>query len=210
VPNHDSIAKFTEAELINRVMESVRMRSHVLGFHDFPARPIWRLQVTLTGLGDAKGDVDILAWNPDHPERALAIEAKVFKGSLAGDDGDAINKLHEFQKAVVQANRLADLGFALVYIMVFVLIDSREQNAEAIEAGRYVYDGLNARLRGEVDGAFCTGKLNRRVGVIRIDYVQSMDDEPLHGVGSTDIHLRDPHGAGVQPEAVTEWVRAQR
>ena len=41
-----------------------------------------------------------------------------------------------------------------------------------------------------------------------IEYLQSVDDTPVYGVGSTHVHLRKPHGEVAQPAAVTEWVRA--
>jgi hypothetical protein len=44
--------------------------------------------------------------------------------------------VREYDKAVSQANRLAEMGFAQVYLFVIVVVDSRENNQ-----GRYTYEG---------------------------------------------------------------------
>jgi hypothetical protein len=190
-------------------MGSPRIRGHVLDCHGFPERPIWRLAVPMDGLPGRRGDVDLLVWNPARVEEALAFEIKRFKSVLEGDGADEINKLHEFAKGVEQANRLADVGFSLVYLLVFVLVDSRPQNAAAIEAGHYVYDGMNTELHSKLYSALSTQNLDPRVGVMVIDYVQSMDDVPLFGVGASGVHLLRMGAPVEQPGVVTEWVRQQ-
>ncbi len=206
---HPSIAKIPESVLVERVMGSPRMRGHVLDCHGFPERPVWRLAVPMDGLPDRRGDVDILVWNPEKPEEALAFEVKRFKAVLGGDEADQLSKLHEFAKGVQQANRLADIGFSLVYLLDIVLVDSRPQNAAAIKAGNYVYDGMNAALHSKLYSSLGTQYLNPRVGAIVIDYVQSMDDVPLLGVGTSGVHLMKSGMSVAQPDAVTEWVRTR-
>jgi hypothetical protein len=205
---YESVAEFGESELLKRVFANPQTRAHVLQCHDFPREPKWRLEVPLVGIGDGRGDVDILAWNESQPDRALACEVKRFKAVVAGHGGDAVNKLHEFDKAVSQANRLAELGFALVYIVIFVAVDSRQQNAAATAEGRYVYDGLNRELSASVEAAINATCLNRRVGIMTIEYVQSMEDTPLYGIGTSGIVLRKPHVEVTQPETVNRWIQA--
>jgi hypothetical protein len=209
VGKHSSIADIPESLLVERVMGSPRMRGHVLDCHGFPERPIWRLAIPMDGLPGRRGDVDILVWNPEKPEEALAFEVKRFKAILEGDEADEISKLHEFAKGVKQANRLANIGFSLVYLLVFVLVDSRPQNAAAIEAGKHVYDGMNAELHSKLYSSLTTQHLNPRAGVMAIDYVQSMDDVPLLGVGTSGVHLMKGGKSVAQPDAVTEWVRTR-
>lgn len=210
MPNqHPSIAEIPESVLVERVMGSPRMQGHVLNCHGFPERPIWRLAISMGGLPERRGDVDILVWNPEKPEEALAFEVKRFKAVLEGDEADEIGKLHEFTKGVQQANRLADIGFSLVYLLVFVLVDSRPQNAAAIEAGKCVYDGMSSELHSKLYSSLGTQCLNPRVGVMVIDYVQSMDGVPLLGVGTSGVHLMKSGARVVQPGAVTEWVRTR-
>jgi hypothetical protein len=192
-----------------QVLGSRRTRGHVLDCRGFPEQPIWRTAVPMHGLPGRRGDVDILVWNPEKPEEALAFEVKRVKATLEGDDADQISKLGEFTKGVLQANRLADIGFSLVYLLVFVLVDSRPQNAAVIEAGQYVYDGMNAELHSKLYSSLSTQCLNPRAGLMVIDYTQSMDDVPIFGVGSSSVHLAQIGTSVAQPADVTDWVRAR-
>lgn len=209
VGEHPSVAAIPESELVRRVFADPHTRGHVLDIHGFPESPIWRLEVPMDGLQGRRGDVDVLAWNEARPENALAMEVKRFKAELTGSQDDKINKMQEYEKGTRQANRLADIGFSLVWLVVFVLVDSRRQNAEAIAAGKTVYEGLSPQLYGMVNSSLSTAALDARVGVMHIEYVQSMDDTPLFGVGTAGVHLVRMGSASMQPPAVTEWVRTR-
>ena len=117
--------------------------------------------------------------------------------------------MQEYEKGVRQVNRLADIGFALVWLLVFVLVDSRKQNAEAIAAGKTIYEGLSPELYGLVNSSLSTSGLDPRVGVMHVEYVQSMDDIPLFGVGTSGVHLVRMGRIAVQSAALSEWVRAR-
>jgi hypothetical protein len=69
-------------------------------------------------------DVDLLLVEPNAPEAAVAIEIKRIRVHARTFAGGIPNKLQEYEKAVQQANRLARVGFAQVYLYVFVVVDS--------------------------------------------------------------------------------------
>ena len=198
-----------ESELIKRVLADWRTREHVLNVHGFPKNPTWRVEVSMSGLPRRRGDVDILAWNEREPQNALAMEVKRFKADVSGSENDRINKLHEYEKGVRQANRLADIGFSLVYLLVFVVVDSRRQNAEAIAVGKTVYEGMTPELDRMVRSMLSTTGLNPRVGLMLVEYVQSMDDTPLFGVGTSGVSLLRSGSPADQDAALTEWVRTR-
>ena len=111
------------------------------------------------------------------------IEVKRIKVSGAAFKTGRPNKLHEYDKAVKQANRLAQVGFAQVYLYVIVVVDSRENNE-----GRYTYNGLTAELRAKIEAIFSLEQLESRIGLVRHEFVQSMDHPPLE-LGTYSGHL---------------------
>ena len=65
-----------------------------------------------TAPGHFRGDIDVLLCAPDHPGEAVAFELKIIKSGMpALRAGGRPNKLKQFDKAIQQANRLAQLGF---------------------------------------------------------------------------------------------------
>lgn len=200
-----SIADLSEKEIIRQVFEAGR--SYFSGFAGFPSPAHYCLERRLRH--EASGtntDVDILIATPGLPERAVAIECKRFKL-----DADALRvendeqepfpkKLNEFAKGVTQANALVErAGFWQTYLWVFVMIDTREQNG-----GRYTYDGLKPKAQAKVSAAISRAGLDKRVGIVRFDFIQSMDS-PFLGLSSTHISLYD-HVAVQRPEPQPEWL----
>jgi hypothetical protein len=121
-----SLVDITEVALVRRLLEDRHRRSHLLAIHGMPRRPLSKECVRLTDLpGSPQGDVDILLWTSGEPARAVAIEVKRFKATVGDPSETRLNKLREFEKGVRQANDLARIGFAQVYLWIFALVDSR-------------------------------------------------------------------------------------
>jgi hypothetical protein len=104
------------------------------------------------------------------------------------------------RKGLRQAETLAEIGFWQAYLYVFVVVDSREQNR-----GQLTYAGLTSEHDNAIDNSLASLHLPPRVGLIRYDFVQPMDDAPLPtGSGGTSlVRLATP---AAQPRAVTDWV----
>lgn len=148
-----------------------------------------------------KGDVDVVLIGPGHPEEAVAYEVKRLKfGMSALCSGGRPNKIHEFDKAVQQANRLADVGFSRVYLYVITVVDAREQNA-----GKHTYQGLSSELKSLVASVVTTHGLNARVGLCDLEFTQPMDDEPFI-VGGRNLHLHRLATVAPQNEELAQWV----
>lgn len=176
-------------------------RSRLLNIHGIPRESIPFQRVPLNGLpGTPVGDVDILLSVPGRPELATAIQVKRVKVGAAALRDQRPNKLQEFKKGVRQANLLAKIGFSLVYLYVFVVVDSRE-----INAGRSLYKGLTKELRSLIERAISPHGLHVRVGLMYHEFVQPMDNVPL-GTGTYFGHLVRSARPISQPAEVTSWV----
>jgi len=201
MPTRKSIANIPEAELIDLLIRDPQWHSRILEIHGIQSGSLVFQRVSLSGLpGGPRGDVDILLIVPGRPDLATAIEIKRIKVSASSLRTQQPNKLRELKRGVQQVNMLAKIGFSQVYFFVFVVVDSREQNA-----GRISFDGLPAEMRRSIVQVILPSGLEPRVGLIHYEFVQSMDDEPLKtGAFSGDlIRLAEPI---TQPSEVTAWV----
>jgi hypothetical protein len=198
---HPSIADIPEGDLVERLLAEPVWRSRLIGLHSIPESPLIRQKVPLAGVpGDFPGDVDILLCSPCHPDLAVAIEVKRIKFGISAIRSGRPNKLHEFEKAVQQANRLASIGFSQVYLYVFAVIDTREQNS-----GQNTYVGLSPKLKGLIYRSISPSGLDERVGLCQVEIVQPMDYPPL-GTGAWGGHLRRGARTVTQTEELTKWV----
>lgn len=167
-----------------------------------PAEPSAFASVDLKGApGNFLGDVDVLLCPRSHPELATAISVKRIKFGASAVRNGQPNKLKELKKATEQANRLADVGFHLVYSFVFVAIDTREQNV----GEKISFTGLPVELKQFVYSTVTVQGMNPRIGLYRTEYVQTMDDEPLC-TGTFYGHLVRNAQPVQQADSLTEWV----
>jgi len=167
-----------------------------------PAEPSAFASVDLKGApGNFFGDVDVLLCPLSQPQLATAISVKRIKFGANAIRNMQPNKLRELKKATEQANRLADVGFHLVYSFVFVAIDTREQNV-----GKGIsFTGLPVELKQSVHFAVTVQGLNPRIGLFRTEYVQPMDDEPLSTGTFYGFLVRNAEPIQ-QADSLTEWV----
>lgn len=201
-PLHASLADIPEPELLARLVADPHyLGSYLLGMVGMPTKPLPFLSVDLRRTPLAvETDVDLLFVDRHAPWSAVAIEAKRIKVQASTFSSGTPNKLHEYEKAVEQANQLSRVGFAQVYLYVFVVVDSRQRNA-----GRVAYDGLTSELRGRIDAVVSLEKLDPRVGLVELELVQPMDHPPL-SVGAGGTSLRRLATPAEQPAELTRWL----
>ncbi len=113
------------------------------------------------------------------------------------------NGLANWRKGIAQANRSARLGFHKVYLYMFMLIDSRENNR-----GQWMYAGATPELLERVRSALHLEDLDPRIGVVQNEFVQPVDRAPfMTGTASSQIlRMAEPQ---TQPEPLTAWVQAK-
>ena len=99
------------------------------------------------------------------------------------------------------------MGFWQVYAYAIVVVDAREQNAKAENAGKMTFEGLSSEMRSKVESAVssATQLFDARVGFGVMEFVQTMDSAPFT-VGSHGLHIRRFSKAAVQSEQLTKWV----
>ena len=200
---HPSLVDIPEGELINRLLEHPYWRPTLFHLAGFPRDPIVRDQVDLAGVpGGFIGEVDVLLSDQDRPDLAIAIQAKRIKFDAYDLQRGSPKKLTELKKAYEQANRDAKVGFSQVYLYVFVVVDSREQNA----AKTLSYEGLSNDHKALVRRALPLDGLDERVGLFQIELAQTMDASPLDA-GTFGGELRRRAQPICQTAELTEWVR---
>jgi hypothetical protein len=197
---HASLADVPEGELIKLLLGDPTRPFPDL--HGFPEDPVFKEGVDLAGVpGGFVGDVDVLICDPARPDLAVAIQAKRIKFDAWDIERGSPKKLQELEKAYEQANRDARVGFSLVYLYLFVVVDSREQNL-----GKNSYAGLSTELKELVYRAVSLSELDERVGLVQIELVQPMDYAPL-SVGTSGAERRREAQPVIQTPELTEWVR---
>jgi hypothetical protein len=201
-PIHRSLAEIPEHELIQLLMAQRHGRDFMFGIKGMPNNPRVLMRVPLAGApGGVRGDVDLLLVEPLLPLDSVAIEVKrVRVGARSFEPAGKPNKLSDYREGVRQANLLAEIGFAQVYLYVLVVVDSRIRNK-----GKYSYDGITPELQAEIDAVVTLDGLNPRAGLVVSELVQSMDYEPLT-LGAGGGHLRRLATPAIQPAALTAWV----
>jgi hypothetical protein len=197
-----SIADIEEGRLVRLLRNNQIMWDSITNIAGLPEDPIVHLELPLDGApGSAKGDIDILLYPRYWPSSAAAIQAKRIK--VKGDafrPGGSPNGLQGYRQGARQANILAEMGFSLVYLYLFVLVDSREHNE-----GRITFAGLTSELDAIIANAMSLNHLDQRVGLVVHEFTQPMDFTPLtEGAGGTRlIRLARPTS---QPPALTAWL----
>jgi hypothetical protein len=208
---HRSITEPDEAELVTQVLNDAHYRDTLFNIKGFQTKDALVLEcVDLRRLRrDVAGDVDILVIPRDEPELSTAIQVKRFEARVRmnerGEDtveGGSARRFRKLMaKGIKQANRTKRLGFAQVYLWIFVVIDTRERNS-----GWYTYDGPDSLLCSQIKSAISPVGLDPAIGLIEFEWVQPMDRPPF-ALGTHRGHLTKLAETGVQPAELTSWVR---
>jgi hypothetical protein len=203
---HESIADLQEKPFVAKVLADLHYRRSIFNLKNLELNDaLLKTEVELRDYRpELKGDIDILVVPYAAPERSVAIQVKRFKVSRNGVRTGRPNGFGEFKKGVRQANALAKLGYSQVYFWVFVLADTREQNA-----GRFTYEGLDADLSSKISQAISPQYLDPRVGLMTLEWVQPIDRPPLD-LGTYGGHLNRLAVPGAQPTDLTAWLATLR
>lgn len=198
-----SIADIPEGSLIKELLADIYWRATLSNLAGIDEGSVPLPQVPLTDLG--QGDIDILLVAPGRTSTPTAVQVKRIKVGPRALRTEKPNRLRELEEGKRQANLLAEIGFWQVYLYVFLVVDSREQNAKEIAAGRISYDGMGQPLRSAVLQALSPLGLDPRVGFMHWEFTQPMDHKALTmgAYGGDLVRLAQPLE---QSARVTEWV----
>jgi len=196
----ESLASVSESDLIRRLLADPHWSERILRLHGIPGDVKYYPEVPLSGLA-ARGDVDILAVDPENPHLATAIQAKRVRVSARSFEPDGRpNKLSEIPKQNRQTSLLVDLGFWQVFSFVFVVVDSRVRNL-----GGFGFEGLTQSLRRQIDAGVSTEGLHQSAGCIVYELTQPQEDHPL-STGTFFGRISRMPTTQPQSAAVTRWV----
>lgn len=208
---HRSIATIPEKELVAHVLNDVPYRDtlfNIKGLHTKAARVLEQIELRQFRT-DLTGDVDILVVPVNQPELSTAIQVKRFKAVVTRDeqgvDDAEVGHPKRFQelmaKGVQQANETKRIGFAQVYLWIFIAIDTRARNN-----GWYTYDGPDSLLRSRIQQAISPVALDPTVGLMEFEWVQPMDRPPFE-LSTHGGHVHKLAETAEQPAELTEWLR---
>jgi hypothetical protein len=149
---------------------------------------------------DAFGDADALLVPNGTPELARAVE---FKRVLMPSTSFATiqpNKLQELRKGVAQANRLSSAGFAVVWLSVLVVVDSRGMTTRT---GGYL--AASRPMMDAVYNALPLSDLDHSVGVTVYELTQCFD-RPLEKSGMVSGNIVRMGLTKPQPQTLTDGI----
>ena len=145
------------------------------------------------------GDIDILIFDKDQPNRAVAIECKMV--NVEKQPGkDKPNKINKIKKAVKQTKGLLDMGFHKVYLAIIIAtygVNSLNTN--------FLSRGMDVETFQKVYNFQHRENLDDRVGVIFIEIVQPSNNS-INLSGVIGVCLEKPAGEQEQSLSITQGV----
>lgn len=198
-----SILSIPEHDLVALLFDDLRT------FHSvaIPPQAPWpahvRLRVCPPSLGldpAAFGDADALLVPHGGVHLTRAVEYKRVLIPAHAFETLQPNKLQELSKGVAQANRLACAGFAVVWLCVLVVVDSRELTRPT---GGYL--AASGRMMETVYNALPIGDLVLSVGVVVYELTQCFD-RPLTQSGMLGGRILQMAAQNSQPPELTAGI----
>jgi hypothetical protein len=157
---------------------------------------------SLTGVGTAPGDIDVIAIDHMHPERATAVEVKRVKLPPEAYLTAQPNKLRELDKGCRQAGLLRSMGCYRSYLLVAVVADGREQT----DVG-FAFRGPPPELVRVVREKLRSLPFHPDVGVVVVEVTQPVDKD-IQDSGAIGIWTHQ-HAQGIeQASTLTDRLRA--
>jgi hypothetical protein len=208
---HKSIATIPEKELIGHVLNDVHYRDtlfNIKGMNTRSARVLEQIELRHFR-SDLNGELDIVVVPANQPELSTAIQVKRFKAVVSRDEqgfddaqvGHPMRFKELMAKGVQQANETKSVGFAQVYLWIFIAIDTRARNN-----GWDTYEGPDSLLRSRIQQAISPVGLDPAVGLMEFEWVQPMDRPPFE-LSTHGGHLQKLAATTEQPAELTEWLR---
>jgi len=129
--NSKSIRDYTEDEITNWLLDSdVRRKFFIEKLFSNPTeiKDFRGLKKPFTPDRGKPGDIDIVFYDPQRINQAIAIECKRVKIEAINEEESKINGGQNIAEGVIQANKYLDIGFSKVYLTIYMLHDGRKLN----------------------------------------------------------------------------------
>lgn len=168
--NSESVTTMTEDQAVKWLLNSFSFRKTFVESFFEKSQNVYSffgIKEPFVIVGKKPGDIDILLFDKERPDKAIAIECKRLKVTSVDSPLPKVNNSKGIKHGVKQANGLQSLGFYKSFLMIILLDDSRH------------FDYPNTMLRNskwhEVDEVYdmpWNEPLNQDVGIIFIKVTQ--------------------------------------
>ena len=148
------------------------------------------------------GELDAMIWPVDDPTTVTVFEAKRIRVDADTLLTEQIGGLQGIREGVAQVRSHIQLGFARVYLALFVSVDSR-----GYSGGHWIGGGLPHSLSSQIVAAVQSATDDLDVGVLVFVLDQPVDKDVRLGGGFGLLHSR-PAPVRPQPDALTMRIRA--
>jgi hypothetical protein len=168
--NSESVTTMTEDQAVKWLLNSFSFRHTFIESFFEKSKNVYSffgIKEPFVIVGKKPGDIDILLFDKERPDKAIAIECKRLKVTSVDSPLPKVNNSKGIKHGVKQANGLQSLGFYKSFLMIILLDDSRH------------FDYPNTMLRNskwhEVEEVYdmpWNEPLNQDVGIIFIKVTQ--------------------------------------
>ncbi|MGN8226724.1 hypothetical protein [Gracilimonas sp. BCB1] len=145
-------------------------------------------------------EFDVLSWNQNAPEQAIAIEckrAKIKRESFQNNDVTGLKKLAE---GVIQSRKLLKVGFYKTHLLIMTVVDGRDRTMY-----NQLSRGANEKQFNKIIDFPNRSELPEEVGLLFVEIVQTTD-APLSRTGFISVSVAKPPIPQVQKRSTTEKI----
>jgi len=169
-----SAAQRTESELVAWLMAGPAVRPLVLGELALAASATCFAGVRTPFIENSNlkpGDIDLIACDPGHPNRAVVVEFKRVKVVATDDAAENVNRFDALRGVVPQVKGLHGLGFARTYLGVIVIVDGRGK-----ESSGFLFRGASDSTYARVMRLIGDLPLPSGIGLLYVEIIQPADE----------------------------------
>ncbi|MGA9509538.1 MAG: hypothetical protein WBV55_13050 [Candidatus Sulfotelmatobacter sp.] len=199
------ITELSESALVQWMVKQARAK--VFSELGMSHSALYRCEVLEPFYSHTEGDLDLVLWEGDAPQEAVAVECKRVKVKTLDSNSDNVNKLEDVTQGVRQANRLYDkFAFFQTYLMIMTAVDASRQDetnipCRGISSTRSPDYGETGTLRKIVEFPE-HDTLNPNIGIIFVEFVQP-SEVSFERCGSLGFYVHRAAQPRMQLENVT-------
>ena len=147
------------------------------------------------------GDIDILIFNPKVPNKAIAVEVKVFKKRQENFNNNFIDNLDRMREGLLQAEGFEKMGFHSVFILPIIIA-----NTSVLTDNNLASRVVDESNWGKIRNRYVNIKGNKKIGLVALEICQN-SVKPLSESGVITGFMFNQYKIEQSPD-LTEKIRA--
>lgn len=207
VTNKKMITDFTEREIIDFVYKENfhRLIHRELGFPNSENITVLKEQKEpfIEDTNKKPGDLDLILFDSDMPDRAMAIEIKCVKLTTLEDQTVTINKEKNLTKGITQANEYLKLGFYKTFLMVILLDDTWQQ-----EKPNMIFKESSMEKGQRLLNPKVLENLNPNIGLMYLG-IRQITPQSVYGNTKIDVKIIQDAIALQQDQRITNFLKCK-